>query len=210
MSQPDLETKAFSGFEVKDAEKGEVTAIVATLNVVDKDGDVILPGAVADGTRVKLSAYNHDIIFEERAPVGIGTLTTKGDKLILDGQFFMDTTRGRDSFHTAKGLGAEGEWSIGFPRKSAEAATMTEEWRAKGAKRVITKMSVIEASPVFIGAGVGTQTVAAKAAEDALAEAEAKAKAEREAAESKAKADALQATNAGAARVFERGKRFTR
>lgn len=202
-----LETKAFEGFEVKDADKGEVTAIVATLNVVDRDGDVILPGAVADGTRVKLSSYNHDIIFEDRAPVGVGTLSTKGDKLILDGQFFMDTMRGRDAFHTAKGLGAEGQWSIGFPRKSVESATMTDEWRGKGAKRVIAKMPVIEASPVFIGAGIGTQTVAAKGSD---VDAEAEAKTARLAAEQKVKDDAVQAANAEAGMILARGRRFVK
>lgn len=213
MPQPDetLETKAFGAFEVKDAERGEVTAIVATLNVVDRDGDVILPGAIADGTRVKLSAYNHDIIYEDRAPAGVGTITTKGDQVMLDAQFFMDTTRGRDAFHTAKGLGTEGEWSIGFPRKAVESATMTEGWRSKGARRIIAKMPVIEASPVFVGAGIGTQTVAAKAAEDAAAalaaDAETKAAAEQAARD----AEALKAkqVNEEAARIFARGRRFT-
>ena len=41
----DIETKAFGALEIKDAEQGEVTAVVATLGVVDRDGDVLLPGA---------------------------------------------------------------------------------------------------------------------------------------------------------------------
>ena len=37
---------------------------------------------------------------------------------------------------------------------------LTDEWRSKGARRIIAGIQPIEASPVFRGAGVGTGTVA--------------------------------------------------
>lgn len=161
----DLEMKSFGPFEIKSEDKGEVVAIVATLGVVDKDGDVIMPGAVPpEGSRVKLSGYNHDVITDGAAPVGKGVITEEGDKLIFKGNFFMSTQRGREAFLTTKELGQEGEWSFGFPR-AVKAADMTDEWRSKGAKRVIAGLNPIEASPVFVGAGWGTQTLLTKSAE---------------------------------------------
>lgn len=160
-----LDVKSFGPLELKDAEQGEVTAVVATLGVVDKDGDVILPGAVAaGGAKVKVSGYNHDIVLDGAAPVGKGTITEIGDKLMFQGKFFLSTTRGREAFHMVKEMGADGEWSFGFPRQ-VKTAELTEEWKAKGARRLIAGLRPIEASPVITGAGVGTQTLTAKAAD---------------------------------------------
>ena len=158
----ELETKAFGALEIKDEARGEVTAIVATLGVVDRDGDVLLPGSFPDGAPVKMSAYGHDVVLDGAAPVGKGIIREVGDKAVFQGNFFMSTERGREAFHTVKELGPDGEWSFGFPR-SVKQAELTEEWRAKGARRVITGITPVEASPVFRGAGIGTGTVAAKA-----------------------------------------------
>jgi hypothetical protein len=166
----DLEMKSFGPFEIKSEDRGEVVAIVATLGVVDKDGDVIMPGSFpAGGSRVKLSGYGHDVVTEGRAPVGKGVVTEENGHAIFKGQFFMSTQRGREAFHTTKELGAEGEWSFGFP-KTVKTGEMTDEWRAKGAKRVIAGLTPIEASPVFVGAGWGTGTLLTKAAEDVTPE----------------------------------------
>jgi hypothetical protein len=118
-------------------------------------------------------------------PVGKGTISEEGDKAVLRGRFFMSTQRGLESFNTVKELGPDSEWSFGFPRR-VQTAELTDEWRAKGARRIIKGMLPIEASPVFIGAGIGTRTVMTKdatpteaeLAEQAAAETAAKAKAE--------------------------------
>lgn len=160
-----LEVKSFGAFEIKDEATGEVAAIVATLGVMDKDGDVLLPGSFPSSTMVKLSGYGHSIIKENAPPVGKGTITVEGDKAIFRGRFFMSTDRGRDAFHTVKELGEDGEWSFGFPR-NAKTAPMTKEWRDKGARRLITGLLPVEASPVFVGAGWGTGTLFTKDAPD--------------------------------------------
>ena len=161
----ELEVKSFGALEIKDAEQGEVTAVVATLNVVDKDGDVILPGAIpTGGSKVKLSGYAHDVILGGAAPVGKGTITEEDGKAVFRGKFFMSTERGREAFHTVKELGTDSEWSFGFP-KGVKTAELSDEWKQKGAKRMIAGMRPIEASPVIVGAGVGTGTVGVKAAE---------------------------------------------
>ena len=56
-----------------------------------------------------------------------------------------------------KGLGEDGEWSFGF--RISSRAKPTDEWRAKGASRVLAGLEVIEASPVVQAAGIGTGTV---------------------------------------------------
>jgi hypothetical protein len=161
----DLEMKSFGPFEIKSEDKGEVVAIVATLGVVDKDGDVIQKGAFPPGgANVKLSGYNHDVIVGGAAPVGKGVVTEEGDHAIFRGKFFMSTERGREAFHTTKELGTEGEWSFGFP-KAVKTGELSQEWKAKGAKRMIAGLTPIEASPVFVGAGWGTGTLLTKSAE---------------------------------------------
>ncbi len=167
MADRELEMKSFGPFEIKSEDRGEVMAVVATLGVVDKDGDVILPGAFPPGgSKVKLSGYGHDVVTEGKAPVGKGVVYEENGQAIFKGQFFMSTQRGREAFHTTKELGAEGEWSFGFP-KAVKTADLTDDWRAKGAKRVIAGLMPIEASPVFVGAGWGTGTLLTKSADEA-------------------------------------------
>lgn len=172
MSVHALETKSFGPLDLKSDDRGEVVAIVATLGVVDRDGDVILRGAIPPGgSRVKLSGYNHDVVLEGKAPVGKGVISEEGDRAIFRGKFFLTTERGRQAFLTTKELGADGEWSLGFPKATVKTGDLTADWQAKGARRVITSLTPIEASPVFIGAGRGTGTLSTKAADgDADAE----------------------------------------
>lgn len=167
MSEPNsIELKSFGALEIKDVDQGEVCAVVATLGVVDKDGDVFLPGSFPDSAAVKMSAYGHDVIMEGAAPVGKGSIRVQGDRAIFEGKFFMSSSRGREAFNIVKELGGDGEWSFGFPRGSTQTAKMSDDWKAKGAQRLIAKQQPVEASPVFVGAGVGTGTVYTKSKED--------------------------------------------
>lgn len=168
MPQDDVVIKSFGALEVKDAEQGEVTAIVATLNVMDKDGDVILSGALpAGGAKVKMSGYGHDLaLVRGTAPAGKGVITEEGQHLVLRGKFFLSTERGREAFNTVKELGPDSEWSFGF-HPAVKTGLLTPALKSHGARRAIAAFRPMEASPVFIGAGVGTGTVAVKAAESA-------------------------------------------
>ena len=155
-------TKAIvSPMAIKDLGRGEVTAVVSVLNVVDYDRDVVLPGAIKDGTRVKLSSWGHDIVTERKPPAGAGVVTVVGNRAQFDGRYFLDTERGRDAFTVVKELGAECQWSVGF-MPNVKTAPMTDAWAKKGAKRLIAGMSLLEVSPVFLGANPGTYTVTAK------------------------------------------------
>lgn len=155
-----MDSKSLAGIEIKDETKGEVEAVFATLNVKDKDDDVTLPGAFENGASVVISSYNHKS-WEGALPVGKGTIYEVGDKVIMKGQFFMDTAAGRDTFAVIKHLGNRQEWSYGFKVEDSEQGDFKGE-----SVRMLKKMAVYEVSPVMRGAGVGTQTTYAKAADD--------------------------------------------
>ena len=153
-----MSTKSLHRVEVKDADRGEVTAVFATLGVKDSDGDVTLPGAFEDGAEVVISAYGHTS-WQGLLPVGKGTIREVGDEAILSSQFFMDTQAGKDTFTVVKNLGARGEWSYGYdPVKYSFGEHDGEQ------VRFLESLKVFEVSPVLLGAGVGTRTLAAKAA----------------------------------------------
>lgn len=152
-----MDSKFLAGIEIKDETKGEVEAVFATLGVVDKDNDVTKSGAFDEGSEVVISSYNHKS-WEGALPVGKGTIHEVGNKVLLKGQFFLNTTQGRDTFEVVKQLGARQEWSYGFKVEDSEEG----DFEGKSV-RYLKKMSVFEVSPVMRGAGVGTQTTYAKA-----------------------------------------------
>jgi hypothetical protein len=154
-----LHSKAIAG-PARATEAGEVTAIVATVGVVDHDGDVILSGAVAPGAPAVLSMFGHDALREHAPPVGRGTLTEQAGRLVFVGQYFMDTTRGVEAFRVVRGLAELAQWSFGY--RVTDEAQPSDEQRRRGALRLIRSMDVSEVSPVLRGAGIGTGTETAK------------------------------------------------
>jgi hypothetical protein len=207
----DIAIKSFCAFEIKDAEKGIVEAIVATLGVVDKDEDIIRPDAIPEGAKVSMSSYGHDAVFGAR-PVGKGTIVVVGNKAVFKGRVFLATTDGRDTFECLKEMEGDQEWSFGFRILGAEVPS--EEERKMGARRILTKLDPFEVSPVIVGAGVGTRTVGVKGADvpvpDPAIEAArlAAEEAERAAAQAETERVALlakqHAINDGADRLFRR------
>jgi HK97 family phage prohead protease len=152
-----METKSLA-VEMKDADKGIVSARFATLGVKDHDGDVTLPGAFGK-QKVRVSAFGHTS-WMGSLPVGVGNIHEEADAAIADLQFNLNTTVGRDHFETVKQLGDLGEWSYGFD--IMEEAKPDEEQRQAGVFRVLKKLKVHEVSPVLLGAGVDTRTLAVK------------------------------------------------
>lgn len=144
--------------QVKDATTGEVEAVFATLGVLDHDGDIILPGAIKDGTTVAISAYGHSV-WKGAPPAGVGTIHEEGDQLVLKGRYFLDTDHGRNDFHTVKGLAeaGKGEWSFGLLNIESTKGTHNGV-----SGNLIKSVDVPEVSPVFIGAGINTRTLVAK------------------------------------------------
>lgn len=153
--------KSHLRFEVKDAALGLVEAVFAHFNVKDFDDDLTLPSAFENGAKVLISAYGHATWYGAM-PVGRGTIRVEEDKAVLVGEFFLNTTAGRDTFEVVKGTGELQEWSYGYDvLKTGE---ITEPMRQAGVRRVLEKLKVYEVSPVMVGAGVDTETLSVKAA----------------------------------------------
>lgn len=158
-----MDTKRLGPVEIKDEAKGEFSAVIATYGVIDKDGDVTLPGAHKDGQRVVVSAYNHSVMKGE-PPVGTAALHVERNRTVVKGRYFMDIPDARSAFLAMRALHEQGinEWSYGFDIIDAE---MGE----KDGRRVrfLKDQDVFESSPVIRGAGIDTQTLTAKTLTDA-------------------------------------------
>ena len=85
---------------------------------------------------------------------GRSTIREVGNEAILEGEFFMDTTHGRDAFLTVKALSDAGlqEWSYSLHDVTASRAQV-----AGKSVRVLERIALVkEVSPVLMGAGVST------------------------------------------------------
>jgi hypothetical protein len=158
--------KALKGIEIKD--EGRVKAVFATFNVKDLDGDVTLPEAFDDGAPVRISAYGHASWGISRGassvpipPVGKGVIRTTASEAILDGQFFMNTTAGRDHYELVKEMGDQQEWSYGYDTLDSGPGDFKGE-----TVNILRKQRVHEVSPVMLGAGIDTRTLEVKSADE--------------------------------------------
>ena len=153
------EVKALADVELKeDGDRGEVTAVFSTFDVVDRDGDVTRKGAFTEAAPVVISAYQHGS-WDGALPLGKGTIHERADDAILRGSFFLKTSHGRDAWETVKELSEAGlqEWSYSLHDVKAHPGEID------GRKvRVLTKIDVKEVSPVLKGAGINTRTLAVK------------------------------------------------
>jgi hypothetical protein len=153
-----IERKGFQSFEWKADQEGSFVAVIATLNVVDKDGDRALPGAAPDGKAILISSYMHSS-WGDRLPIGTGTVKEEGGELKVYGQINLKTDAGREHYETIKFTGGLQEWSYGY--KVIDSEEVTED----GEKiRNLKKFDIFEASPVLLGAGVDTRTLSIKSA----------------------------------------------
>jgi hypothetical protein len=149
-----------SGVQVKSATEGKVSAVFATFDVIDKDGDVTPASAIQDGAEFVVSAYGHKS-WAGDLPVGQGTIRVTKSEAIADMQFFMDTTQGRDTFNAVAALAKSGlgEWSYGFDILDAAPGVFDGK-----DVQFLNAVKVHEVSPVLVGAGVNTRTLSVKSA----------------------------------------------
>lgn len=152
-----VRTKTYQGrMQLKaDGEPGEFSAVFATLNVIDKDGDVTLPGAFGE-QKVLVEPWNHNYT---APPVGKGLIREVANEAVVDGKFFLDTAGGKEHYAVVKETGDMQEWSYTFKVLEADQGTFEGQpvWLLK-------KLDVIGVSPVTRGAGIGTRTTAVKSA----------------------------------------------
>lgn len=134
---------------------GYVLAVIGTYGEVDAHGDVLVKGCFEGSGIFPISAYGHGS-WESgigALPVGLGVIR-EGDQPVLAAKFF-DTFAGRETFATVKQLGPVGQWSWGYDVLD-DAAGEVNGRRV----RLLRRVAIHEASPVLVGASVGTATVA--------------------------------------------------
>lgn len=144
--------------EIKQAgDDGTFEAVVATLGVVDSDGDIVERGALAGQTVHILPA--HDAF---HVPLGKARYDERGDEVWALGRFNLEIASAAD-WHKAIKFDLEHppsiqEWSWDYIPKRAEPDTID----GQSVRRLIALDSK-EVSPVLRGASVNTRTVSAKA-----------------------------------------------
>lgn len=143
--------------EVKElSEKGEGAAVIATLNVIDKDGDVTVPGAFGDQMVSMVPAHDW-----RAAPIGKARVYEIGDKAIADFRLNLKTQGGLDWYSALRfdldHPPAKQQYSYGF----TPVETANGEFDERQV-RFLKQLEVHEVSPVLLGAGVDTGTLGLK------------------------------------------------
>lgn len=151
-----MEKKTYTGklqLKASEDQPGAFEAVFATMNVVDLDGDVTIPGAF--GTQmVMIEPWNHNY---NLLPVGKGVVSEREAEAVVAGTFFMDTQGGKDHYQVVKALGDLQEWSYTFYILEAEYGLFDGK-----EVRYLRKMDVVGVGPVSRGAGVDTRTTVIK------------------------------------------------
>lgn len=154
-----LVTKRFTPrVSLKAETPGALTVEFATLNVVDLDGDVTIPGAFGKQS-VRIQPFGHDT---RQFSIGKGTISESGDKAVLEGLLNLDMEMGREA-HAALKFDMENgeplqEWSYIFEILDADFGE--QDGRQV---RILKRLKVHSVDPVFLGAGIGTRTTGVKA-----------------------------------------------
>lgn len=156
-----MEMERKSGVELKQLdEEGTGLARIATLGVIDADGDLTVKGAFGEQRVQVLPTHDWGSV-----PLGKARVFEKGNEALAEFKLNLETVVGKD-WHAALRFDlANGEpiqkWSYGF---SVEEASF-EERDDVGRVRILEKVKVHEVSPVVVGSGVGTGTLAIKSAD---------------------------------------------
>jgi len=138
------------------AREGTATFVIATLNKIDSDGDIVLPGAIGRQTVPILPAH-----IWSHVPLGKAETYEAGDKVLATAIFNMEVQAARE-WHSALVFDlehppAKQQFSWGYR------PTITTPGRLWGRNvRFLNEVQLHEISPVLQGASVGTHTVSAK------------------------------------------------
>lgn len=150
--------------ELKVEDTGDIRSTIATLNVIDKDGDVTLPGFFGDQPASVLVAHDWGMV-----PVGKGRVFDDGVKGVFEGRLNLKDANAR-TVHEWLKFDLEHdeplqEWSYGFTLKPGghrEGDHDGQEVRFLQPVDGGPGADVHEVSLVIVGAGEGTNTQSVK------------------------------------------------
>lgn len=146
------------------SEKGEGVAVIATLGAVDKDNDVTLEGAFGDQIVPVVPAHNW-----HEAPLGKASVREQGSEVVAEFKLNLKTSLGREWYEALRfdleHPPAKQQWSYAFsiPEGGAKDGVLENH-----PVRFLKKLKIHEISPVLLGAGVDTRTVAMKGRAEAM------------------------------------------
>ncbi len=164
----DLIRKSFF-FQKKSAkDDGTFSAVIATLGIIDKDGDVTRAGFLGKQGSIVVPVHDWDHV-----PIGKAMVSEVGNEVIASGKINLDIQSAKD-WHSAMKFDLEEgdpmmEWSYGF--KILNGGSSVGELNGKKV-RFLQPMpdgspgcKLYEVSPVVVGAGEHTRTLIAKGAD---------------------------------------------
>lgn len=129
---------------------GQFQATFSLFNNKDLDNDVTLPGAFQEGEQVRLAQYGHNW---NAPPIGRGVIHSDDVKAWIDGEFFLNTQAGKDTYESIKALSDLQQWSYGFSVKDSIHGEFNGDQ-----VRFLKSLEVFEVSPVMLGAQPLTAT----------------------------------------------------
>ncbi len=131
-----------------------VSAIIADLGAVDKEGDAYEPGAFRSCGSQSISQWGHSSIGDGQMPVGLGVIQEKGGMAIFTGILYREMQAAKDLAALLKRRGASQQWSYAYSVKD-----FSHGYRDGKSVRILKDVDAHEVSPVHVGAGVGTSTL---------------------------------------------------
>lgn len=154
----ELKRKTF-GFELKQlSDDGTGTARIATLNVIDKDGDVARPGDFGEQMVAVMPAHNWS-----HPMLGKARVYEKGDEVLADFKLNLKSASGREWYETLKFDLENGppiqEWSYGYDAPDFEMGEFDGQRVRFLNKPGGDGIKAHEISPVLLGAGENTVTL---------------------------------------------------
>jgi len=147
--------RACIGIDCKGAGEGAGRAVFITLNAIDSDQDVTLPGAVGSQVAKFVGAHAW-----EKPNIGAVKCSEKGSEVLADFQFYLEMASAKEWYFSLRGnyeFGVPQELSYGFDILDSERGTFQGK-----SVRFLKKLRIIEVSPVMKGAGVGTRVLELK------------------------------------------------
>ena len=154
-----METKEFA---IKSVSKGQASVVIATLNTVDKDGDLTLPGAFGSQKAKILPAHDWSHL-----SLGVASISEVGNQAIADLRFNMAIPSAAEWFESLKFAfenGVAQQFSYGYDVLDSDEDTIDGK-----RIRVLKKLKVHEVSPVVVGAGVNTRVLDVKTCQSCAA-----------------------------------------
>ena len=98
------------------SEKGEFEVDIVTLGERNSNGIIWDPNVQLISSQVDISPYNHSLIVESGVlPAGAGVVSKRGNMLVLQGHFNLDTVEGDAAYKRSafkQNHGYRDEWSI--------------------------------------------------------------------------------------------------